>query len=67
MGKVFGCFPAPSRTLEEKVSEQLLSSVFLRLLPGVRTGFCWKCGVVLRGGQGGLGAIHSKKPGVAGT
>lgn len=64
---MLGCFPAPSGTPEEKVSEQLLSNVFLRLLPGDRAGFCRKCGLVLRGGQGGLGAILSKKPGVAGT
>lgn len=50
-GKVFGCFPAPSRTSEEKVSEQLLSNVFLRLLRGqdgflqeMWSGAAWRAG-----------------------
>lgn len=51
-GRACGCFPAPSRTLEEKVSEQLLSNVFLRLLQGsgrvflqeVWSGAAWRAG-----------------------
>lgn len=59
-GNVCGCFPAPSSTPEEEVSAQLFSSVFFEAASGSGRAFCRKCGLLLRGGQGGLGAIHSK-------